>query len=67
MQRLTFFKRHVFVNPTPGDITVPGGTLISAMNSALSQATGLIVGVAAGYWPARVASNLPVVDSLRAE
>ena len=26
-----------------------------------------VVGVAAGYWPARDASNLPVVDALRAE
>ena len=25
------------------------------------------VGIAAGYWPARSASNLPVVDALRAE
>ena len=26
-----------------------------------------VVGIAAGYWPARSASNLPVVDALRAE
>jgi ABC-type lipoprotein release transport system permease subunit len=25
------------------------------------------VGLAAGYWPARSASNLPVVEALRAE
>jgi ABC-type lipoprotein release transport system permease subunit len=26
-----------------------------------------MVDIAAGYWPARSASNLPVVDALRAE
>jgi ABC-type antimicrobial peptide transport system permease subunit len=26
-----------------------------------------LVGVAAGYWPARSASNLPVVEALRTE
>jgi ABC-type antimicrobial peptide transport system permease subunit len=26
-----------------------------------------VVGLAAGYWPARSASNLPVVDALRSE
>jgi ABC-type antimicrobial peptide transport system permease subunit len=26
-----------------------------------------IVGILAGYWPARAASNLPVVDALRTE
>jgi ABC-type lipoprotein release transport system permease subunit len=25
------------------------------------------VGMAAGYWPARTASNLPVVDALRSD
>ena len=39
---------------TPGIVTM--GLLLSAL-----------VGVAAGYWPARAASNLPVVDALRAE
>lgn len=39
---------------TPG--TVVAGLLLSAG-----------VGLAAGYWPARGASNLPVVDALRAE
>jgi putative ABC transport system permease protein len=43
----------------PAQITVP----IAAMGLLLSA----LVGVAAGYWPARVASNLPVVDSLRSE
>ena len=36
---------------------------IAAMGLLLSA----VVGVAAGYWPARAASNLPVVDALRAE
>jgi putative ABC transport system permease protein len=43
----------------PAQITLP----IAASGLLLSA----VVGVAAGYWPARVASNLPVVDSLRAE
>jgi len=30
-------------------------------------ALSVAVGLAAGYWPARNASNLPVVDALRAE
>jgi putative ABC transport system permease protein len=40
--------------PTPGIVLL--GLLLSAG-----------VGMAAGYWPARSASNLPVVDALRAE
>jgi putative ABC transport system permease protein len=40
--------------------TTPGVALLGLLLSAL-------VGVAAGYWPARSASNLPVVDSLRTE
>ena len=36
---------------------------IAAMGLLLSA----VVGVAAGYWPARTASNLPVVDALRSE
>jgi putative ABC transport system permease protein len=36
---------------------------IAAMGLLLSA----IVGIAAGYWPARAASNLPVVDALRTE
>ena len=36
---------------------------IAAMGLLLSA----VVGVAAGYWPARAASNLPVVDALRSE
>jgi ABC-type antimicrobial peptide transport system permease subunit len=36
---------------------------IAAMGLLLSA----IVGVVAGYWPARAASNLPVVDALRTE
>jgi putative ABC transport system permease protein len=36
---------------------------IAGMGLALST----IVGIAAGYWPARNASNLPVVDALRDE
>ena len=43
----------------PAEVT-PG---IVAMGLLLS----LVVGVAAGYWPARAASNLAVVDALRAE
>jgi putative ABC transport system permease protein len=38
----------------------PGIVLLGLVLSA-------IVGMAAGYWPARSASNLPVVDALRAE
>jgi putative ABC transport system permease protein len=34
---------------------------------ALGLLLSLLVGIAAGYWPARSASNLPVVDALRAE
>jgi putative ABC transport system permease protein len=43
----------------PAELTVPiafAGLMLSVM-----------VGVAAGYWPARSASNLPVVDALRTE
>ena len=36
---------------------------IAAMGLALSA----VVGMVAGYWPARAASNLPVVDALRTE
>jgi putative ABC transport system permease protein len=41
-------------SPTVG--IVMSGLLLSA-----------VVGIAAGYWPARSASNLPVVDALRSE
>jgi putative ABC transport system permease protein len=34
---------------------------------ALGLALSAAVGLAAGYWPARAAANLPVVDALRAE
>jgi putative ABC transport system permease protein len=40
--------------------TTPGVALLGLLLSAA-------VGVAAGYWPARAASNLPVVESLRTE
>jgi putative ABC transport system permease protein len=43
----------------PAEVT----PLIVAMGLFLS----VVVGVAAGYWPARTASNLPVVDALRAD
>jgi putative ABC transport system permease protein len=43
----------------PAALTPP----IAAMGLLLSA----IVGMAAGYWPARSASNLPVVDALRSE
>jgi putative ABC transport system permease protein len=43
----------------PANLTPP----IAAMGLLLSA----IVGMAAGYWPARSASNLPVVDALRTE
>jgi ABC-type antimicrobial peptide transport system permease subunit len=33
----------------------------------LGLALSAIVGVAAGYWPARSASNLAVVEALRSE
>ena len=33
----------------------------------LGLALSALVGISAGYWPARSASNLPVVDALRAE
>jgi putative ABC transport system permease protein len=43
----------------PVDLT-PGIVLLGLALSGL-------VGISAGYWPARSASNLPVVDALRAE
>ena len=43
----------------PAQVTLP----IVGMGVALSA----VVGMAAGYWPARSASNLPVVDALRSE
>jgi putative ABC transport system permease protein len=43
----------------PAALTFP----IAAMGLMLSA----VVGMAAGYWPARAASNLPVVDALRTE
>ncbi len=36
-------------------------------SSAMGLVLSAVVGMAAGYWPARSASNLPVVDALRAE
>jgi putative ABC transport system permease protein len=64
-----------------GAIGVGGGWLIAlAVKGALSfpaQLTpgiigmglvlSVVVGITAGYWPARTASNLPVVDALRAD
>jgi putative ABC transport system permease protein len=35
--------------------------------AALGLALSLVVGLVAGYWPARQASNLPPVDALRSE
>jgi putative ABC transport system permease protein len=43
----------------PANLTAP----IAAMGLLLSG----VVGMVAGYWPARSASNLPVVDALRTE
>ncbi|MCM2254077.1 MAG: ABC transporter permease [Vicinamibacteria bacterium] len=43
----------------PAQLTPP----IAALGLALS----LVVGLVAGYWPARQASNLPPVDALRSE
>ena len=43
----------------PAQVTAPIVTLGLVLATA--------VGLAAGYWPARSASNLPVVDALRAE
>jgi len=43
----------------PAALTFP----IAAMGLMLSA----VVGMAAGYWPARAASNLPVVEALRTE
>jgi putative ABC transport system permease protein len=43
----------------PAELT-PG---IAAMGLGLS----IVVGIVAGYWPARTASNLQVVDALRDE
>jgi len=34
---------------------------------AMGLVLSVVVGVAAGYWPARAASNLPVVEALRAD
>jgi len=34
---------------------------------AMGLVLSVVVGLAAGYWPARTASNLPVVDALRAD
>jgi ABC-type lipoprotein release transport system permease subunit len=39
---------------TPGIVTM--GLVLS-----------VVVGITAGYWPARSASNLPVVEALRAD
>jgi putative ABC transport system permease protein len=43
----------------PAEVT-PGIVALGVLLSA-------VVGIAAGYWPARSASNLPVVEALRAE
>jgi ABC-type antimicrobial peptide transport system permease subunit len=43
----------------PAQVT-PGIALLGLLLSA-------VVGMAAGYWPARTASNLPVVDALRTD
>lgn len=43
----------------PAEIT-PASALLGLLSSAA-------VGIAAGYWPARSASNLPVIEALRAE
>lgn len=34
---------------------------------AMGLVLSVVVGIAAGYWPARAASNLPVVEALRAD
>jgi len=54
---IAFLVRNVL--EFPAALTPP----IAAMGLLLSA----IVGVVAGYWPARAASNLPVVDALRTE
>ncbi len=40
---------------------------MSASIAALGLLLSVVVGLSAGYWPARNASNLPVVDALRTE
>ena len=58
MQDPTFFKRQVFMNCAPGDMTVPGGMFISAINSALSQGVGTNVGVAVAAGGVKLTTNV---------
>ena len=48
-----------------GVLDFPARVTPAIVSAGLALSAG--VGLAAGYWPARSASNLPVVDALRAE
>jgi putative ABC transport system permease protein len=79
--RRQFLLEAALLSLLGGAIGVAGGSAIAlVVRGALSfpaevtpaiVAMGLVlsvvVGVAAGYWPARAASNLPVVEALRAD
>jgi ABC-type antimicrobial peptide transport system permease subunit len=48
-----------------GLLSFPAQVTPTIVFAGLALSVG--VGLAAGYWPARSASNLPVVDALRTE
>ena len=79
--RRQFLLEATLLSLAGGVIGVAGGALIAAIVrnvlefpasltpsiAAMGLMLSAIVGMVAGYWPARSASNLPVVDALRTE
>ena len=57
-----FFKRQVLVKTVPGEKVVPSGTVISAMNCALSQfeSEGVVVLVGVGVYVEVAGVSVPV-------
>jgi len=79
--RRQFLLEATLLSLAGGVVGVAGGAAIALLvknvldfpahltpaTAAMGLLLSAVVGVAAGYWPARTASNLPVVDALRSE